>query len=95
KAAGNLDNVFVKVSAYYSVADTAWDFRCPKALAYLYALRDLLGADRLMFGSDWPPAGRQLTYRQIVEIVRTEATNMSDHERSAILGETAVKVYGV
>lgn len=95
KAASNLDNVFVKVSAYYSVADTAWDFRCPKALAYLYALRDLLGADRLMFGSDWPPAGRQLTYRQIVEIVRTEATNLSDHERSAILGETAVKVYGV
>ncbi len=94
-AASGLENLFVKVSAYYSVADTAWDFHCPTALAYLYRLRDTLGADRLMFGSDWPPAGRQLTYRQIVEIVRTQATDLSDPERVAILGGTAARVYGV
>ncbi|MBT6148761.1 MAG: amidohydrolase [Gemmatimonadetes bacterium] len=90
-----LDNLFVKVSAYYSVADTPWDHRCPTALAYLYRLRDLLGAERLMFGSDWPPAGRQLTYRQIVEIVRTEATELTEAEKAAILGETAARVYGI
>lgn len=93
--ARSLDNVFVKVSAYYSVADTAWDHSCPTALAYLYRLRDLLGADRLMFGTDWPPAGRQLTYRQIVEIVRTEAVELNETEQEAILGATAARVYGV
>ena len=94
-AAAVLDNLFVKVSAFYSVADTAWDVHCPTALAYLYRLRDLLGADRLMFGSDWPPAGRQLTYRQIVEIVRTQAVDLRAQERAAILGGTAARVYGV
>ena len=94
-AAAAADNLFVKVSAFYSVADTAWDFHCPTALAYLYRLRDVLGADRLMFGSDWPPAGRQLTYRQIVEIVRTQAVDLSEQERAAILGGTAAGVYGV
>lgn len=94
-AAASLENVFIKVSAYYSVADTPWDHRCPVALAYLYRLRDLLGADRLMFGTDWPPAGRQLTYRQIVEIVRTEAEELTSQERAAILGGTASRVYGV
>ncbi|MFH1569129.1 MAG: amidohydrolase family protein [Gemmatimonadota bacterium] len=94
-AAAGLPNVYVKVSAYYAVADTAWDFRCPVAIGYLYRLRRLLGAERLLFGTDWPPAGRFLTYRQIVEIVRREAADLSEAERAAILGGTAARVLGV
>lgn len=93
--AAELPNVFVKVSAYYAVADAPWDFRCPVAIGYLYRLRQVLGAERLMFGTDWPPASRHLTYRQIVEIVRGEAGELSDAERAAILGGTAARVFGV
>jgi len=93
--AASLPNVFVKVSAYYASAETPWDFRCPVAIGYLYRLRQVLGAERLMFGTDWPPASRFLTYRQIVEIVRSEATELTDPEREAILSGTAARVFGL
>lgn len=93
--AADLPNVLVKVSAYYASAETPWDFRCPMAIGYLYRLRGIMGPERLMFGTDWPPASRFLTYRQIVEIVRTEATELSDVDRAAILGGTAAQVFGI
>lgn len=94
-AAASLPNVYVKVSAFYAVADRPWDFRCPVAIGYLYRLRQVLGAERLMFGTDWPPASRHLTYRQIVEIVRGEAGELTSRERAAILGGTAAQVFGI
>jgi L-fuconolactonase len=93
-AAAGLPNLCVKVSAAYAAADTPWDPACPRPLGYLARLRDLLGADRLLFGTDWPPAGRHLTYRQAVEVVRTYA-DLDDTERVAVLGGTAARVFGI
>ena len=92
--ASDLPNLFVKVSALYAVADTSWDPACPASLAYLQRLVDIFGARRLLFGTDWPPAGRHLTYRQGVEIVRTLA-DLSDEDRSLILGGTAARLFGI
>jgi predicted TIM-barrel fold metal-dependent hydrolase len=92
--AAGLANVNVKISAHYSVADTAWDVRCPTALAYIDCLLSLLGASRLLFGSDWPPAARRLTYRQNVEVVRS-AADLSDADRAAILGDNAARVFQI
>ncbi|MDP7491305.1 MAG: amidohydrolase family protein, partial [Arenicellales bacterium] len=75
-------------------ADTPWDPACPTPLAYLQRLVDLLGAGRLLFGTDWPPAGRHLSYRQGVEIVRTFA-DLSDDDRGLILAGTAARVFGI
>ena len=93
-AAGGVPNLFVKVSAFYAVADTTWRLDDATALAYLDSLRGLLGAERLLFGTDWPPAGRHLTYRQCVEIVRSQADLPAD-ERAAILGGNAARVFGI
>ncbi len=92
--AADLPNLFVKVSAFYAVADTSWDPACPAPLAYLKRLVDIVGAGRLLFGTDWPPAGRHLTYRQGVEIVRTVA-DLTDEDRSLILGGTAARLFGI
>ena len=92
--AADVPNLCVKVSAAYAAADTPWDPACPRPLGYLERLVQILGADRLLFGSDWPPAGRHLTYRQAVEIVRTHA-DLGAADRAAVLGGTAARVFGI
>ncbi len=93
-SAADVPNLFVKVSACYAAADTPWDPQCPAPLAYLQHLLRIFGAERLLFGTDWPPAGRHLTYRQGVEIMRTFA-DLSDTDRALILGGTAARVLGI
>lgn len=93
-AAADLPNLCVKVSAFYAAADTSWDPACPRPLRYLDHLVRIVGAERLLFGTDWPPAGRHLTYRQGVEVIRTYA-DLSDEDRALILGGTAARVLGI
>ncbi len=93
-AAADLANVFVKASAFYASAATPWDFRCPQALGRLTQLVAGLGADRVLFGTDWPPASRYLTYLQAVELVRTFG-DLDDDARARVLGENAARVFGI
>jgi L-fuconolactonase len=90
----DVPNLYVKVSAFYAAADTPWDPQCPAPLAYLQNLVSLFGAQRLLFGTDWPPAGKHLSYRQGVEIIRTFA-ELSDEDRGLILSGTAARVFGI
>ena len=88
-------NLFIKASAFYGAAATPWDFRCPQALGFFQRLLQSYGAGRLLWGTDWPPAGRHLTYGQGLEIVRTFATDMDDAERALVLGGNAARVFGI
>lgn len=92
--AASLPNVFVKASAFYSVAATPWDFRCPQALGVFARVLKGLGPERLLWGTDWPPSSRGLTYRQCLEIVRTCA-GLGEGELKLILGENAARVFKV
>ena len=87
-------NLFVKASAFYAAAETPWNLACPQALAFFYRLVEGLGADRILWGSDWPPVERFLTYQQSLEIVRTQA-DLSGSDRALILGENAARVFGI
>ncbi len=91
-AAGALDNVFVKVSGFYAVV--GWDIRQPMAQELLASLLTGLGAEKLLWGSDWPPVAFSHTYQQSLEIVRTLA-DLSDGQRQQILGGTAASAYGI
>ena len=88
-------NLFVKASAFYASAATPWDFRCPKALGFFNRLVQGLGADRVLWGTDWPPVERHITYRQALEIVRTCATDLNEADRAKVLGENAARVFGI
>lgn len=88
-------NLFVKASGFYAAAETPWDFRCPQALGFLSRLVRELGADRLLWGSDWPPVGSHLTYRQNLEIVRTFAQDLDNEGRALVLGENAARVFKI
>ena len=94
-AAAALDNVYVKASAFYAAAETAWDPRCARALGHFTSLVDALGAERVLWGTDWPPTSRHLTYRQALEVVRTFAPGLNEAQRTLILGANAAHLLDI
>jgi L-fuconolactonase len=87
-------NLFVKASGFYACADRSWDLGDPRALGFLRQLVDGLGAGRVLWGSDWPPVGWHLTYRQALEIVRS-TVGFSPHDLAMLLGSNAAMVYKI
>ncbi len=64
--------------------------------AYFYEALELFGADRLMFGTDWPVSLlRGTTCADWAEMVRGFVEDLSEDEQDAILHGNAVRCYGL
>jgi L-fucono-1,5-lactonase len=87
-------NVWCKVSGLVTEADwklwTASDFR-----PYLDVVFDAFGADRLMFGSDWPVCLLGGNYGTVKDIVEDYTQNFSAADKDKIFGGNAVRFYGL
>jgi L-fuconolactonase len=87
-------NVFCKVSGLVTEAD--WRHWRPGDLRpYLDVAFDAFGPDRLMWGSDWPVCLVAANYERVLGIIVEYASALSESERSALFGETAVRFYGL
>jgi L-fuconolactonase len=53
------------------------------------------GAERTMFGSDWPVCLLAAGYAGVVELARSLAAGLTDAERAAVFGSTAARVYRI
>jgi L-fuconolactonase len=53
------------------------------------------GADRLMFGSDWPVCLLAASYPRVAEAAGELVDGLSVSEREAVFGGTATRVYGL
>ena len=62
---------------------------------YFATLLELFGADRIMFGSDWPVCTLDSSYSLVCNMTAELMTGLSDSERSAILGRTATTFYNL
>ncbi|KXP02524.1 amidohydrolase family protein [Tsukamurella tyrosinosolvens] len=60
---------------------------------YAQHVLDAFGADRVMFGSDWPVCLLQATYAQVLGLTVDLLDGASPAEREAVLGGTARRVY--
>lgn len=87
-----LDNVWCKVSGMVTEADwTTWQ---PTDLEpYLQHVLDVFGAERLLFGSDWPVCLLAASYQQVFDVVRAGLSELSPVESGAVFGGTAAEVY--
>ena len=56
-------------------------------------LLDIVGADRLLFGSDWPVCLLAASYDVVLATARTLIAALTSNEQAAILGATAIAVY--
>ncbi|GAA4634612.1 amidohydrolase family protein [Actinoallomurus vinaceus] len=85
-----LPNVTVKLSGLVTEAAPEW--KPADILPYARHVLDSFGADRVMYGSDWPVCTLAASYEQVLELAR-EA--VPDGDRDAVFGGTARRVYGI
>lgn len=85
-------NVCAKISGLVTEADwRTWsidDLRRPIELAI-----DMFGPERLMLGSDWPVCLLAGSYADIIDSSRYLLADLTEHQRDAIRGGTAIRTY--
>jgi L-fuconolactonase len=94
RAAAACPNVYCKLSGLVTEAD--WTNWKPSDLTpYVRAALDCFGAQRCMFGSDWPVCKLAASYAQVYQALNEALGPISADERAAIFGGTAIEFYGL
>lgn len=88
-------HVYAKVSGLYPAAGDMTDWTADDVRPYLELALDLFGADRLMFGGDWPISVLAGGYVRVWEELNTLFDELSPDDRAAILGGTAAAFYRI
>ncbi len=85
-------NVSCKISGL--VTEASWSAWTPETLKpYLDTVVEAFGPHRLMVGSDWPVCLLASSYGRWFEVMNDYFAEFSETERTAIFGETAMRVY--
>lgn len=85
-------NVFCKVSGMVTEAD--WHNWKPEDFKpYLHVVFEAFGAERLMFGSDWPVCLVAASYRQVKQLIEDYVKGYSQADKDKIFGGNAEKFY--
>ena len=85
-------NVFCKVSGMVTEAD--WHNWKPEDFKpYLHVVFEAFGAERLMFGSDWPVCLVAASYRQVKQLIEDYVKGYSEADKDKIFGGNAEKFY--
>lgn len=88
-------NVFVKISALFRQGDGSSKFERVRTERF-EPLLEAYGADRLMFGTDFPfVTQEEIGYQGAVEIVSSWMSERTADEKSAVMGGTAERLFGV
>jgi predicted TIM-barrel fold metal-dependent hydrolase len=72
-----------------------WDYPYREAHPLIRDLRDRIGAEKLMWGSDMPNVERFCTYRQSLDYVRRYCDFLTGDEMDLILGKNAARLYQI
>ncbi len=87
-------NVWCKVSGMITEAD--WNLWEPKHLTpYLDAAWEAFGADRLMFGSDYPVCNVAGGYSRWANVLKEYTAQFSNDEKALFWGDTATSFYNL
>lgn len=89
------ENVYCKLSGMITEADhTAWT---PEHIRpYVEHVMECFGAERVLFGSDWPVCLQAGTYDQVIEVVSTILAPVLDKAREGkVFGSNAARFYGI
>jgi L-fuconolactonase len=87
-------NVYCKVSGMVTEAD--WkNWKPDDFKPYLDVLFETFGADRLMFGSDWPVCLVAGGYGEVLDLVAQYAQKLKPLDKDKLFGLNAVRFYGL
>jgi len=90
--AARYPNVFCKVSGMVTQLDPARSAE-EQTRPVFETVLELFGADRLLWGSDWPVSFQAASYRQVHDLLAALVAPLSETEQAAIWSGTATKVY--
>ena len=97
--ADNIELIANKTNAYCKLSglltEVADDPSYERVQPYMQHLLDCFGAKRLMWGSDWPVLEMVSDYTSWSDMVDIFLAQVSDQEQAAILGENAMRFYGI
>jgi len=88
------ENVYCKISGLVTEADTN-NWTEEQLLVYMDVVIEAFGADRIMFGSDWPVCLVACEYKQWFDVVKNFIGKLSDNEQDKILFRNAIDIYNV
>ncbi|ASY64815.1 L-fuconolactone hydrolase [Sinorhizobium sojae CCBAU 05684] len=86
-------NVSVKLSGLVTEAGGAWSKE--RLTPYASHLIEVFGADRVMYGSDWPVVLLDADYAEWFAAARALTAERSVPEKQAIFAGTAARFYGI
>jgi L-fuconolactonase len=92
RALAERPHVLAKVSGLVTEADRA-TWTADQLRRYLDVAFRAFGADRLMFGSDFPVCTVAASYRQVRQIVDDHVAALSPAERAGVLADNAIACY--
>jgi L-fuconolactonase len=94
RAAAASSNVYAKVSGLNTAAG-ADGWSAADLQPYVDHAVEVFGADRLMFGGDWPVLLLAGTYAQVVDATREVTAAYGPDAAREIMGDTAQRFYGL
>ena len=87
-------NVFCKISGM--ITEGEWDDWKPSDFTvYLDIIVKAFGTDRLMYGSDFPVCTLAATYEEQLNIITAYFSTFTNLEKQKIMGDNALKFYGI
>lgn len=87
-------NIHCKLSGMVTEAD--WkNWKANDFTPYLDVLFTAFGAERILYGSDWPVCLVAGTYQQQLSIAQTYLSRFSEREKTLVMGENARKFYNL
>jgi L-fuconolactonase len=93
--AARYPNVYAKLSGLYRAGDERGPWTVEDLRPIVRYALELFGAERLMFGSDWPVCELAGGYEAVTGALFSLFQDLDEHERQAVLGGTAISVYGL
>jgi predicted TIM-barrel fold metal-dependent hydrolase len=87
-------NIYVSCSCLQFMWEDEHEYPFPHYLKRICALRDGCGADRIMYGTDWPWLEHYFMYPQLVESIRRHADFLTEEEKALFLHENARRFLG-
>lgn len=92
RALARRPNVFLKASGLVTEAD--WAAWTPAQLrAYLDVAFEAFGAERILFGSDFPVCLLAASYRRVVDVIAGYVSALSEAEQARVLADNAIAFY--
>lgn len=90
-ALGELPNVWMKVSYFPESMAGREAYPFPTAQQRFKELYEHIGADKMIWGSNFPPVKRACSYREAVDFIRDECPFLAPDDKAALLGPNFLK----